>query len=164
MMINKVWRVSPDGTRGALATIAETARGLDWTGGTTYSNFFYVIANTSLVRVALDRSKFPLAAGFPAATEVAVDRTDNYGRLMYVATKFGYSAPAKSGIFALSTNGTATRFANGPRRFSSAEEKSDGIRHKATYNVAALGAVFLVWLTFVFGLCPGRGAGAAPGL
>ena len=157
---DKIYQILTDGTVNQFASIGDTTSGFEWTGGTSYGDYLYVTANTTLVRIAPDGTSSTFASGFPAASEAAVDRTGNYGGflyistggqdriyrvdtsggvsvfsnwpgttngggplgmefdetgeyggLMYVGTTFGASAASKSGVFALDTDGSASRFA-----------------------------------------------------
>lgn len=105
---DKIWRVLPDGTASQFVSISNTTSGLDWTGGTAYGDFLYVTANTTLQKIAPDGSVSTFAVGFPAASEVAVDVTGNYGGQLYVSTG------GQDHIYRVDTTGGVSMFSSWP--------------------------------------------------
>ncbi len=55
-------------------------------------------------------SGFPGSTGSGGPTSIAFDTTANYGGMMYVGTSFGSGDADVSGVFALDTGGSATKF------------------------------------------------------
>ncbi len=103
-----ILRVTPGGTASVFANISNTTSGFDWTGGTAYGDCLYTTSMYNLVRIAADGTISSFASGLPAASEVAVDRTGNYGGYLYVSTG------GQDHIYRVTTGGSVSMFTNWP--------------------------------------------------
>jgi hypothetical protein len=105
---DKVYRVLANGTVDPFANIGNTTSGLEWAGGTSYGDYLYVTANTTLLRIAPDGTSVTFASGLPGASEVAIDRTGDYGGYLYVSTG------GTDRIYRVDTDGSVSVFSNWP--------------------------------------------------
>lgn len=104
---NSIWRMKLDGTVGALVT-DNFSSGIEWTGGTAYGDYLYSAANKEVVRIATDGTQSNFAGGLPGCSEIAVDRTGNYGGDLYVTTG------GTDRIYRVDTSGVVSMFSSWP--------------------------------------------------
>jgi hypothetical protein len=102
----QIVRVSPGGAASPFAGIFNS--GFDWTGGTAYGDYLYTAADDNVVRITPGGTTYPFAVGLPATSEVAVDRTGNYGGHLYVTTG------GQDHIYSVDTAGNVNLFTSWP--------------------------------------------------
>ena len=103
---SKIWKVAPNGTSSVFANVASS--GFEWTGGTAYGDYLYTAAGYYVKKYAIDGSSSTFAENLPATSEVAVDRSGNYGGYLYVSTG------GQDHLYRVDTNGNVSMFSSWP--------------------------------------------------
>jgi hypothetical protein len=83
---NSVWRIEPGGAASFFVGLPVHPDGIEWGAGTDFGDYIYVTSGSEVLRVVSDGSRSVFASGFPMGADVVIDRTGNYGGLMYVST------------------------------------------------------------------------------
>jgi hypothetical protein len=105
---SSVWRITPSGNASAFVSGLYQPDGIEWTGQTAFGDYLYVTNGSSLVRVSKSGIKSDFGGSFPTGSDVAVDRTGNYGGNLFVATG------GQDHIYYENTAGDVTMFSNWP--------------------------------------------------
>ncbi|MEJ2646841.1 MAG: hypothetical protein P8016_00370 [Sedimentisphaerales bacterium] len=107
-----VWRIAPDGAAREFGAI-EYPRGITWTGGTSFGEYLYVVDfetfRGDIMRLDLSGavSHFTSLSG-DGPTSIALDRTGDYGGLLYVTTR------GDDCIYRIDTQGNESIFSSFP--------------------------------------------------
>ena len=111
---DSIWRTTPAGTASEFVS-GFGVRGIDWGGGTTYGNYLYApdagVPNGEIRRIDKSGTISTFATfGSPkhGLDLAAIDRTGNYGGLLYTATK------SIDHTYSVDTSGNISMFSDFP--------------------------------------------------
>jgi len=106
-----IYKITPGGSASRWLDNLSGPRRIVWAGGTSYGDNLYVAEigpTRDVLKIALDGTTTTLANISTAPHALALDRTGNYGSLLYTATR------GTQNIYSISTTGSVSQFSSFP--------------------------------------------------